>query len=867
MAQALAAPRMAGVLRAAQVARRFAPVVLAIVVAAIALAAITHLAGAFSPARVFAALASLPAWRLAASLAFTIASYLLLTCYDLVALGSLGEKVPWRTAARAAFTSYALSHNLGFAPLTGGSARLRIYGAVGVPAVTVARVVLIAGVAFWGGVIAVAALSLAIGAPTFSLGSHTFHPGAARGAGVIILLTMIVLPLAARRVPGLRSALTQAIPVPHPGALALLLGLGALDLAFSALALFVLLPGLSLADFPQLYLVYALAIIAGLVTHVPGGLGVFEAVVLAALPGSAAHGAEIAAALVAYRAIYYLLPLAAALPLNAIAEAQGLRRRLQPMLTALNLVLFETAPGAMGALTFGGGLVLLLSGAFPAVHGRMHTLVRLLPLPFIEASHLAASLVGTALLLVAPALVARLESGMRAARLLFMLGAAFSLAKGLDFEEAAVMLALAGALQFAAPAFYRRSAGTFSAGSRGWLIAAAVAVTVSAASGFFAYRHVPYDSQLWWDFALHGDAPRFLRASFAAGILLAGYALGELLHRPHRGAGLARLPEGVFARATAGYGRSDAALAFTGDKRFLVHPEGDAFLMFSQRRRTWVIMGDPVGPSERWADLCWELRRQSDACYARLCFYQLSEAMLPLMVDLGLRPIKYGDEAHVAIDRFTLDGPRMKSLRNSHARARREDLILKFAKPDELPMWLPVLRGLSDSWLASRRHSEKNFSLGRFDPAYLGHFETAIVVRAGEPMRPLAFANIWRSGDGLELSVDLMRHAPEAPPATMDFLFLELIAHAKAIGCSRFNLGLAPLSGVQGGKLAPGWARLANLAFSVDAGAYGFAGLRRYKDKFAPEWQPRFIATSQGLAGLRALVDLVGLIANGPSRA
>ncbi len=846
--------------------RRFAPAALAIMVALIAGAAIVHLGNAFSPVRIAAALAGLPGWRIAASLAFTLASYLLLTCYDLVALGSLGVKVPWRTAARAAFTSYALSHNLGFAALTGGSARLRIYGAIGVPPATVARVVLIAGIAFWGGVVAVTALSLTLGTHAFTLGTHTFHPGAARAAGAVILLTMIALPLAARRLPGPRGLLARAIPVPHPGALALLLGLGALDLAFSALALFVLIPGLSLADFPQLYLVYALAIVAGLVTHVPGGIGVFEAVVLAALPGGGASSAEIAAALVAYRAIYYLLPLAAALPLNAAAEAHGLRRRVQPMLTALNLVLFEVAPWAMGALTFGGGLVLLLSGALPAVHSRMRALVELLPLPFIDGSHLAASLVGTALLLVAPALVARLESGMRAARLLFMLGAAFSLAKGLDFEEAGVMLVLAGALQFAAPAFYRRSAGAFSAAGRGWLIAAAAAVAMSAASGFIAHRHLPYDSELWWEFALRGDAPRFLRASFAAGILLAGYALAELLRRPQRGAGLARLPEGVFARATARHGRSDAALAFTGDKRFLVHPQGDAFVMFSARGRTWVVMGDPVGPTERWADLCWELRRQSDACYARLCFYQLSEALLPLMVDLGLRPIKYGDEATVPVQRFTLEGPRMKTLRNSRARAGRERLQLKIISPGDFPVWQSVLRSLSDDWLGSRRHAEKNFSLGRFDPGYLAHFETAVVVRAEAPMRPVAFANLWRSGDGQEMSVDLMRQSHEAPPATMDFLFVELIERARAAGCTRFNLGLAPLSGVQGGKLAPGWARLANLAFSVDAGAYGFAGLRRYKDKFAPTWQPRYIATPQGLAGLRALVDLVGLIANGPAR-
>ena len=861
---ARAAPTPAGKQPRAWWQRMAAPV-LALAVAMIAVAAIGHLGSAFTPQRIAGALAQLPIWRLGASVAFTVASYVLLTCYDVVALNSLGVAVPYRTAARAAFTSYALSHNFGFAALTGGSARLRIYGTAGVPAATVARVVLIAGIAFWGGVIAVAALSLLVGAHPITVGGHTFHPGAARGAGAVILAAMVIVPLMARRVPALRGPLSRAVPLPHPGLLPLLLGLGALDLAFSALALFVLLPQLGLADFPQLYLVYALAIIAGLVTHVPGGIGVFEAIVLAAMPGGAGmHGPEIAAALVAYRAIYYLLPLAAAVPLNAVAEIKGLRRRMRPALAALNIISLETSPLVMGAMSFGGGLVLLLSGALPAVHGRMRELIHLLPLPFIEGSHLAASLVGTALLLVAPALVARLESGMRVARLLFMFGAAFSLAKGLDFEEASVMLAMAGYLQLSAPAFYRRSAGAFSAGSRGWLLAAALALLAATIGGLVAYPKLRLDNELWWEFALRGDAPRFLRASFAAAILLTGFALRELLNSPRRLPGLARLPDGVYARAIAASGRSDAALAFTGDKRFLIHPAGDAFLMFRPRGRTWVIMGDPVGPRERWADLCWELRRESDACYARLCVYQLSEALLPLMIELGLKPIKYGEEAHIDLCAFTLEGPRMKSLRNSRARAGRGGLMLKIIPAAELAGWLAPLRAVSDAWLADCRHGEKSFSLGSFNHAYLRHFDMAVVARADEPMRPIAFANLWRSGDGAELSVDLMRHAPDAPPATMDFLFVELATFAKASGFQRFNLGLAPLSGVQGGKLAPGWARLANLAFSVDAGAYGFPGLRRYKEKFAPRWQPRFIAAPPGVGGLRALVDLVGLISSKP---
>jgi phosphatidylglycerol lysyltransferase len=839
-----------------RLARKAFPIVLLVGVVAIVFSTLRTLVGEIDPAQIGGALRAIGPWRIMAAIGLTVASHLLLTCYDVLGLRALGKKLPYRTAARAAFTSYALSHSLGFAAITGGSARLRIYGAAGLRPFTVAKLVLIAGCAFWGGIAATAAISMIASTRPLAMAGYILSPDAAHAVGLAVLSAFALLPLLPRLMPRLKARFGVDFALPSPTTLVLLLGVAAVDLAFASLALFVLVPGLGPDDFAQLYLAYSLAVIAGLLTHVPGGVGVFEAIMIAVLP---IRGPQVLAALIAYRAIYYLLPLVAALLLNAGLEAHALRRYTAPFVAVLRVIAMEVSPWIVAAMTFGGGLVLLLSGALPSIHGRMRLVVELLPLPFIEASHLAASLVGTALLLVAPALVARLEGGMRIARLLFMLGAAFSLAKGLDFEEAIVMLAMAGFMQLAAPAFYRRTMGAFSTHNRGWLVAAIVAVTVSALSGFVAYRHLPYDSQLWWEFALRSDAPRFLRATFAAGILVAGFALRELLYRPEMLAGLDRLPEGMFEKAIRHAPRSDAALALTGDKRFLVSSEGDAFLMFRPRNRTWVVMGDPVGPRERWRDLAWDLRRLSDNCYARICFYQVSEAMLPIIVELGLKPIKYGEEAHIPVETFSLIGPQMKSLRNSRARAEREGLEVSIVPARELPARLTEVEPISTAWLASHGAAEKRFSLGSFAPTYLSNFDLA-VVKARDSAVPIAFANIWRSGDGRELSVDLMRHLPAAPPATMDFLFLELIQLARREGYHHFNLGLAPLSGVQGGMLAPSWARLARLAFSMDSWGYNFAGLRRFKEKFAPQWQPRYIAAPAGLPGLRALIDLIRLV-------
>jgi phosphatidylglycerol lysyltransferase len=105
---------------------------------------------------------------------------------------------------------------------------------------------------------------------------------------------------------------------------------------------------------------------------------------------------------------------------------------------------------------------------------------------------------------------------MRTARALFLLGALFSIAKGLDYEEAGVMLVMAGCCNWP-PAFYRGRTGAFSTHNLRWLIAAAVAVVVTCVSGAMFYNTDRFRSDLWWHFALYGDGPRYLRASFGAG--------------------------------------------------------------------------------------------------------------------------------------------------------------------------------------------------------------------------------------------------------------------------------------------------------------------------------------------------------------
>ena len=807
------------------------------------------------PADVKAAIESLSYWQITGALAFTVASYLTLTLYDVLALRIIGKPLPWRTAALGSFTSYTLSHNLGVALLTGGSARYRIYRAAGLDTGDIARVIATASLTFWSGVFVMASAALAIHPGTIAIGTYDVPIGLQRVAGLAFLTAAAVLVAVAGKRGRAISMWGWSLPLPSgPQALAQI-GVAGFDLAFASAALFVLVPGASASVFPAFFLAYALAIIVALITHVPGGIGVFEAVFVACLP--TANKPELFAALITYRIIYYLLPLAVGAILLAWHEGREWRKPVAKVISGAQMIAGGITPTMLSALVFLGGIVLLVSGALPAIPIRMHALRAIVPLPFSEASHIAASLTGTALLFLTPGLYRRLDGALWLTRGLLLAGAAFSLLKGFDYEEAIILTSICALLQWTKHSFYRRTRLTADILTTEWLATVAIAVGLSVWVGLFAFKHVAYQDQLWWQFARHGDASRFLRASFAAAICLAVVAVGRLLRPSSHPVSLENIDPALRDAVLSGTSRGEAFLALTGDKCFLASEAGDAFLMYRVQGHSWIVMGDPVGPQAAWPDLLWRIRELADAAQGRLLLYQISPAALPIAIDLGLQLIKYGEEGRVNLAGFSLDGAGAKSLRRAERRARRVGATFEVVAKPDVPAIMSDLHEVSEAWLAAKKQAEKGFSVGRFDPKYLSQFDCAVVRHEG---RIVAFANMWATQNRDELSIDLMRHADAMPYGTMDFLFIHLMQWGQAQGFRWFSLGLAPLSGLEARRLAPIWARAGSLLYRHGEAFYGFEGLRDYKEKFGPKWEPRYIAGPHGTPMARALLDLQALV-------
>ena len=807
--------------------------------------------------RVFAHLQAIPRRHVLAALGFTAASYCAISGYDVLALRYLRKRLPYGRILFTCFIASAFGHTLGFSAFTGGAIRFRLYASAGVTAVEVATIA------------AFVSLGIAIGLATLAGISLFLSP--AQSASVVHLghsLTFLVgaLLLAAVVAYALWSALSRsvieirgwALRAPGPTIGLPQVALGVIDMSLAGSVLWWLLP-VHMGFIPFIG-AYAIAIIAGIVSHVPGGIGVFETLMLLMLGGGIPAEALLGS-LLAYRAIYYLVPLLFGAVLFAYKELSATRAHLARARERAALYVAPVAPQIAGGLTFLAGTVLLVSGATPAIDSRLALLHRFIPLAVLEVSNLAASVIGLGLLVLARALFRRVRAAYSISFLLLVCGIAASLLKGLRYEESIVLAIALAVLTLGRRAFYRPTAILDERFSPAWVASIAGVIILSIWIGILVYRDVPYSDELWWKFALHANAPRMLRASVAVIVLASAYLMLNLL-RPARPEPAVASTDDL-ARARAIIDRSDNCLAnaaLTGDKRLLFNDSADTFLMYQVAGRSWVALGDPVGSRAGAEELIWRFRELSDRHGGQTVFYQTSAERLSLYVDHGLAPLKVGEEARVRLEDFSLEGPARAGLRHSHRHAQRDGLSFEIIPPAGIGALLPDLQRVSDAWLASKATGEKRFSVGYFSAQYLRNFPLAVVRADGAPV---AFANLWTTDTRAELAVDLMRFGPAAPPGTMDFLFVELMVWGRDQGYGWLNLGMAPLSGLDRHPLAPAWHRVGNFVFRHGEHFYNFEGLRRYKAKFDPHWEPKYLVARAGIALPRVLMDVSVLIAGG----
>lgn len=336
-----------------------------------------------------------------------------------------------------------------------------------------------------------------------------------------------------------------------------------------------------------------------------------------------------------------------------------------------------------------------------------------------------------------------------------------------------------------------------------------------------------------------------------------------LVRFPRRRSELATEPADDLARAIALLPQQEnasAGLVRLGDKRVLFSDCGQGFIMYARKGRSLVALFDPVGPKHLWAPLAEKFVAEARRTRSRAVFYQVSAEFLPVAVEMRLQALKLGEQAVVDLRRFTLAGGEWLKLRRSINRAERDGLAFEFLPAEAVPAVLDELEAVSDAWLSAHNAAEKGFSLGTFDRLYIASGPVAVIRLDG---RIVAFASLMTAASKGDAFIDLMRHIPGVHRGMMDLLFVKIMEALKTKGFQSLNLGMAPLAGLSGNSRAPAWNHVARQIFEHGERFYNFRGVRAFKEKFDPDWQPRYLAVASQRLPILSLIDVTLLIGGG----
>jgi phosphatidylglycerol lysyltransferase len=789
------------------------------------------------------------------SIAYTALSYLSLVARDERALAYIGAKVATAPLLLASFCGSTLGNAIGFGPLTGKAVRDRVYGAVGIPSEQIDRAMLFIEVGFAVGIAVFGATSALLAGPKFA-GLLSLSPVILRIIATMLLLVMaVLLAMSARR----RRDITVgglSLAMPSARVAQLQVGLAAIDLLCAGAALWVLMPSASIGFF-GFAAIFSAAIALGVISRVPGGLGVFETVIFVGMAPFTPHN-HLAAALLIYRGVYFVMPLmlaAASLAAFELRSEAVVRTSVSRPRLLLGVDLL--APTFLSVITFAVGVMLILSGATPAVDWRLTALQGVLPLWAVEISHLLATLAGVFLLFVSRGLYHRLDGAWWVALLVALLNVGLSLSKGLAFGETAaivflVFLLLATRRQFTRPAAFLRQPFTL-----GWFMAIAAVIAAAVGIMLFAFRHVTYKPEIWWQFEFDAQASRALRALLGASILALGISLWQLMRTA---SGRVTAPS-VKELASAAQiiriqERSAAMLALMGDKSLLFSQTGKSFLMYAKRGHSWIALFDPVGPQPEWSELVWRFVELADEYAGRAAFYQVRPDTLPIYLDAGLRVVKVGEEACLGLDEFSMQGSQRYGLRQTLKRAQRDGLECEFFPASAMGAERSVLSEISDAWLAEHGGHERRFSVAAFEPGFVAAQSVALARHHG---KPVAFVSFMTTERQTEATLGLMRQLPDAPPYAIEYLITQLALELKSRKFKILSLGMAPLAGLVRTPLSSQWHRMAGLLWERGGPIYNFQGLRSFKNKFHPTWEPRYLAASGAIGPFISLADVATL--------
>ncbi len=585
------------------------------------------------------ALQAIPRTALVVSFVWTIFSYGVLTFYDRLGTMYAGHKVSYRRVAFASFCAYSLSHNLGFAAVSGAAVRYRLYAHWGLTPFQIAKTVAFCSVTFALGGMVLGGIILFLEPDAIPFFGALVPSWAMYLIGAVlwsIVGTYIVL---SRRL-GTVKILGNEIGLPGWRMAVMQVTLATVDVAFTAGIFYQLLPSVPGLTFVRFLGVYVASYTAGLAANLPGGLGVFDTAMLLGLEPYL-QPPQILGAIVVFRLYYYIIPLFLAGTMFAgnelLLRGKSIMHRKDPapvpaaasrwIAPAFATITATSAVALCGALLLGIGL-LDQRPDFSWIDPDYADLAA-------DAGQYVPSLIGAALIVLSIGLSQRVTLAWGTTIVLLFLAAGFTAAQGSTYWITAVLIFAALLLVPFRDAYYRHArllSGPLQAATVIPLLALVLCVLTLAA---FEPRVRGMSDNSWFDVVLSPDLPNSLRAAMSLALLLAMVALWRLIR-----------PGSVKALSWAGDGRLRyAALGAIPPAQadgIVLGEAGRAGIPFRRVGNVLLGLGDPAGSVSDRVSAIWNLRDLAQQEGLDPAVWRAGPGLLQVYADLGLAALPLG---------------------------------------------------------------------------------------------------------------------------------------------------------------------------------------------------------------------------------
>jgi lysylphosphatidylglycerol synthetase-like protein (DUF2156 family) len=528
--------------------------------------------------------------------------------------------------------------------------------------------------------------------------------------------------------------------------------------------------------------------------------------------------------------------------------------------------ILEPAPQIASLLAFLAGAATIISAANPSNHPRTVDAISLIA---VEAPSIVAALIGVAQMALADGLRRRVDASLWSAAALSLAAAGYFVLHHERYVDAGLQLAFVAFLISIRHSFYRRARAFSLTMPPVWFFAAGATLLVAAIGAvLWASTHPAFRTAPWWSLFVDPIIGRAGRPVAVGGVALGVVAFWRYFATVHRPAPPAPGPD-EFSKAELVLGaavdpRPEAILCLTGDHALMFSPSGRSFIGYAVYGSSMIALGGPTGAREERRALLSAFCDEAEKVGRTPVIYAAPVSLLPDLLDLGFKVEKIGENAVVSLEHFSLAGKARESIRYANRKlTQRDGAKFEMHLPPHSADLLAKLKPVSYAWLALHKTSEKRFSLGRFEASLLDRCPVAETTING---RTVAFGTLLTTPDKTWAALDLMRYDPAlSPPSTMDFLLSEMMLWAKEAGFAKVDLSMAPLSGLAEERHAPLFARFGRLIYEQGGRWYNFEGLRKFKEKFKPDWEPRYLAARGTFSLPVALAEIAMLTNSAPA--